>query len=323
MFRPMPPPDVPDDDWGKAQAPAPLGMRWAPRQLLLPGKAIKIFAGTTMAAILLEGGSLVTFGLDSSGELGRGISDEDRKSRFVEIKDERPKPVPEEIEKRFMTPKHVQFPAAYGKMVVIDVSMGIHHMMVVAHKWGEVETSVFCAGGNNYSQLGIRGTEAKKNTLTLVPYFERRFIGRVACGDFHTVCTDIFGKRCYSFGRLDHAQLGNVAKPTGKWRQNEVDYRAEPKHVHLDHSGKKNLSIVALAAGNDRTMVVTHDEENVKEQTYYGWGMNEDVGALGFGVGGEDFWYPERHRLKSDEASVLQVALGGQHSLLLVEMKDA
>ena len=172
-WREEPPPDHPDEDDTATvlyEGAAPRGFREGPRHVFkMPSFVDRIYAGSSMSAARLVNGTLVTWGCDAKGELGRGSGEEicgivlnpknaaEEAVRFETMKDD------------FLIPKPVKFSEAIGEYVVLDVACGQNHMLVVVRLGSDQETRVYGTGLNQYGQLGL-GDRIDRNVLTLVSW---------------------------------------------------------------------------------------------------------------------------------------------------------
>jgi regulator of chromosome condensation len=170
-WREEAPPDQPDQDYTDTElyeGAAPRGFRDQPRHVYrLPQLVDKIFAGTSMSAARLADGTLMTWGCDAKGELGRGSTVETC-DIVLNPKDANEKKKAFEIMKHdFLIPKPVKYSPAIGKHIVLDVACGQNHMLVVLREEDSFETKVYGTGLNQYGQLGL-GDNTNRNVLTLV-----------------------------------------------------------------------------------------------------------------------------------------------------------
>lgn len=178
-WREVPPADFPDKDntlTERYEGAAPRGYREEPRHVWnLPQLAVKVAAGTSMSAAVLMDGTLVTWGHDGAGELGRGIDDEMRAvhKQYRAAKDEAGKTrYASEMTRLFFTPKPVVYNPPLGEHEVLDVACGQSHTLVVVRNKGDLRTKVYAAGLNQMGQLGLPGSKKRglenRNILTLV-----------------------------------------------------------------------------------------------------------------------------------------------------------
>ena len=172
-WREEPPPDHPDEDDTETtlyEGAAPHGFREGPRHVFkMPSIVDRIYAGSSMSAARLVDGTLVTWGCDAQGELGRGspkeICDIVQKAENAAGKDVRLKTMKD----NFLIPKPVEFSEPIGKYVVLDVACGKNYMLVVVRLGNDQETRVYGTGLNAYGQLGL-GDQNARNVLTLVSW---------------------------------------------------------------------------------------------------------------------------------------------------------
>jgi alpha-tubulin suppressor-like RCC1 family protein len=178
-WREEAPPDQPDQDYTDTElyeGAAPRGFRDQPRHVYrLPQLVDKIFAGTSMSAARLVDGTLMTWGSDAKGELGRGSTEENCEI-VLNPKDKNEKKRAFEIMKHdFLVPKPVKYSPAIGKHIVLDVACGQNHMLVVLREEDSFETKVYGTGLNQYGQLGL-GDATNRNVLTLVSIFTKHVL---------------------------------------------------------------------------------------------------------------------------------------------------
>lgn len=179
FWRDMPPPDVPDQDpvlsEGMSNEPAPRGYRDLPRHVWqLPQRARAIACGGSMNAAILYDQSLVTWGWDNCGELGRKIMEQERKDVLKRVDRPSGKGYDEVVDQKLIQERFLKpLPPLWKgmlpntKMSVLSVSCGDSHMLVAARKPGSADSHVYSTGLNNYGQLGLGDTK-NRSELTLV-----------------------------------------------------------------------------------------------------------------------------------------------------------
>lgn len=106
----------------------------------IPGRATAIFAGENSNAALLEDHTIVTWGLDLQGEMSRPVCELTKKTDNKRIIEEH------------LTPHPVQWAVPALKRIVLQLSCGAWHLVVVVRENNQL--SVYSAGLNQYGQLG-------------------------------------------------------------------------------------------------------------------------------------------------------------------------
>jgi regulator of chromosome condensation len=172
-WRNSAPPDRPDKDTVDSElykGAAPKGFREEPRHVHdMPQKVFSITAGQGMSVAILMDGTAVTWGIDTCGELGRGITKEARHIFLHADTDEEKEERNQIVLNQLVKPLPVIFSPPIGKHVVWNISCGQSHMLMVVKKDGETYTDVYGTGLNQYGQLGLGHTESQ-NCLTKVRY---------------------------------------------------------------------------------------------------------------------------------------------------------
>ena len=152
-----------------------------PYYLELPGKALKVCAGAEFCLILLEDGSLFSFGSNEFGQLGRSLSSEDQL-----IEGYKPGLVDQ---------------SSLGGTRIVDMAAGISHFLVVLENG-----DCYAAGQNSQGQLGIGSSDTEAHSiLEKIPGLSN--IKQVAAGDFTSHALDSSGN-AFSFGKFDNGSLG-------------------------------------------------------------------------------------------------------------------
>ncbi|XP_057689269.1 regulator of chromosome condensation [Corythoichthys intestinalis] len=179
-----------------------------------------------------------------------------------------------------------------GKVHFIDAFCGAYFTFAVTK-----EGHVYGFGLSNYHQLGTKSTK-----MCFVPVKLTSFKNSTTSwvdfsgGQHHTVCLDSAGQ-VYSLGRAEYGRLG-----LGEITQ-EI---SEPTAI----SGLESASRVTCGASVSYAVT--------KEGSVYAWGMGTN---LQLGTGQEDDeWSPVKMTGKQlENATVLMVSSGGQHTVLLVK----
>lgn len=222
------------------------------------------------------------------------------------------------IAEKFLKPAPVEW-AMPAKYTVLDVACGEIHLLVLARRNGEPETGVYSSGHNVYGQLG-HGDLLQRHQLTKISKFDGEEIAQVAAGSMHSLALNCLGNAIWAWGRSDYGQLGlssKMAESGGcETTPQQVPFPSEVGDMlFTDISAGERTSAAVLANGD-----------------VYTWGFNT-TGATGHKVrtenGSEDIMRPKKldvMRLykkkdpsRGTDARVLNVAGGGQHSLMVIE----
>lgn len=310
-WREEPPPDQPDKDNTLTElyeGAAPLGFREEPRHVYrMPQLVDQIYAGSSMSAARLADGTLVTWGCDAKGELGRGTPAE-ISDTVLNPKDSAEKELCVKIMKDdFLIPKPVKFSHPMGKHVVLDVACGQNHMLVVVRLVGQSGTRVYGTGLNQYGQLGL-GDEKNRNELTLIPDSLGKNIISVSAGLFHSMFLSANGYVIYTCGRCDSGQLGIEDKVP------EVgDFRNRMQVLPIDiKDPDEDVNFKQIAAGENSCFAVTRTGK------LYSWGFGES-GQLGHGRNADQLRATAITKYAKDKPGfVLEVASGSQHTIVLI-----
>ena len=291
-------------------------------------KIVRVAAGQFSTAAITDAGEVYVFGLNDSGQLGKG----DFSPGMVEV------------------PQRVHIDGE-----VVGVSIGYAHMLA----WTS-DGKLLSWGRNFYGQLGV-GDHRDKSSPQVVSYLQEEKVVSAAAGQFHSVVVTERGE-LYGFGYNRDYELGvgdNMDRvlpqvvPTlsGKkvvavaaggyhtlavtedgslytWGLNNLHQlgRAEkssgkvPSLVPLTSGGivggrqiGKRLKATQVAAGTWHSLAVTQDG------SLFAWGRCEH-GALGVPCdGGENGAMSQPHRVESlKDKKVLMVAAGAAHSHAVV-----
>ena len=315
-YRDMPPCDKPDNDPPmrdelSTNNPAPQGFRIVPRQVIMPGSVKKVACGHGINAAILESEELLTWGYDEGGELGRGITKEDRSNILQKVDRPNGDGYDKVLNKalltdRFLSPKPPTWPTAQ-KMACLSVACGEFHLICAARVFGSFDSAAYSTGVNGHGQLG-HGNYEFLNTLKRIEESVGKDIVQVAAGDYHSLFLDITGRRLWSCGRSDSGQLGVTDTPPpidSCMVSLQPVYFADPIE-----------RITKITAGGNSSMAVTNDGK------VYAWGFAQE-GALGLGFDGESYDTECRPRaLDTIQGACLDVSLGSQHSVFLIEPNE-
>lgn len=171
----------------------------------LKQRVTDIAAGESLLVAQCEDGSLVTWGLAQSGELGRDMPS------FSDPNSDVRKNLSHYIPNVFLNPQPPRWAVPSSDRKVIGFAAGGFHLLVVVIENGV--RNVYATGLNNYGQLGLGDvTDAKQNKnrskLTKITALEGKDIDRVAAGFQHSLFLSNSGRELYSCGRGDYGQLG-------------------------------------------------------------------------------------------------------------------
>jgi len=307
----------------------------------LPKKAIKIECSASAIFAILEDGSLWSWGIGQSGEMGRPtpkIRNEQTEKYDVNI-----------IQDILLVPTQVQFgepgDGIYERWV-INVGCGLYHTLVVVRehcaKFPHGRHVVYSMGACNYGQLG-QGFHDTNDSLqketasedetdgevgahpvpTRIKELDNCDIRLVAGGEHHSLVADSTGTNLYAFGRGDYGQLGHEDHPDLYTQEDS------PVPIYLDWENKTNPVIKSLSCGTYQSFAVCEDG------TAYSWGFGEN-GSLGHGRSKKkvditnlptDQPRPKKISLKKIKqgegqpetgTKIQMIAGGAQHTVLLV-----
>ena len=258
----------------------------------------------------MRDGSVLTWGLGESGQLGRGeapILRPDPHSRNYDTL---------AAHTFHLTPQKIVFPSNNSnnnnqKIHIHAIGCGSYHGLCASRE------SVFSFGLNNYGQLGcdpdgvigkvsnvplrIVGLEAQDTTVGT--------ICSVDGGEHHSLVMSLTG--CvYSFGRGDAGELGWKDSDDSKGRVASGFFGYTPTRVGRDLHA---YAVKQINCGSHHNIAVSIGGENI-----FAWGFGDNA-ALGTGKE-QDEIYPTRVQskaLKDKGRKVLQVQAGSQHSLIL------
>ncbi|KAG7336616.1 RCC1 repeat-containing protein [Nitzschia inconspicua] len=308
-------------------------------------KVIKVAAGNNFSAALLEDGcTLVTWGLAMDGQLARSRSggappvdapkdgqqhrsfdyEKPMLGEYKNVFDDKKKTNVQVFEtkndmvfKNFLTPKAVDWEDSLNRTVrrhIVDFACGDRHLLVVARDDGSFETRVYSAGFNVGGQLG-QGDLEPCHFLSPIRFLDKKRICKVATGLHHSLALNMLGDNVWAWGNSNNSSLGlgpeDAPRPV-----------PTPQLVSFPKS-IQGERIVDISAGDSTNFVIT-DKYNI-----YSWGFNVNGQA---GINSDVMDIVERprkfdpmetvQRRYNPEATkgwVLQVAAGGQHTLLLVK----
>jgi len=196
-------------------------------ELYLKG-IIKISAGYGHSLTLSYDGTICSWGLNSSGEIGDGTTT----NRFRPVK--------------------VKSPDGTGELSgIIEISAGVSHSVAV-----KMDGTLWAWGDNTYGQLGINLTERKTLPVQVRGVMNNGFLSGVvgaSAGENHTLAL-LNNGTVYSWGRNSHGQLGNGSSGEGNDRYTPVKVTGLTDVIKVEAG--KNLS---MALKSDGTLWVWGD----------------------------------------------------------------
>ncbi|XP_038217068.1 regulator of chromosome condensation isoform X2 [Zerene cesonia] len=310
-----------------------------PGPVKLPAPAVKISAGDSHSAALLENGDVYAWGAfrDSHGSMGLVVQAREGKACKEPLK----LTIPETA---------VSIASGGDHLVVLSVSGAVYTMgcgeqgqlgrlaqrsasrdarqgfsallvpskvtlkAVVSRIWAGYHATfaldantdkMFAWGLNNYGQLGVTGE--KRRAALYSPAECDAFpggagaVGAVAAGQHHSLALDAAG-RAYSVGRCEYGRLGLGDRTT-----DAETLEAIPK--------LQNKRCVSIAAGTSNSFALTDTGEVLA------WGMGSE-GQLGTGSTADANEPTPAVCVGLGPATPLRISAGGQHSVLFVEDKS-
>lgn len=248
-----------------------------PVELLPNIKIVKVASGADHLVLLSTSGHVYTCGCAEQGQLGR-ISPRSG-NRYT-----RRGMLP------LLTPGLVQFPIT-KKVEIGDIWAGTYCTFLKEFNKGDI----YVFGLNNYFQIGLSDP-----TTYFHPEISKTFHGKVwrhiSSGQHHTIALDESGQ-VYVLGRKEYGRLGLGPNGSDATKLTPVPLLNSIKCIHV-------------AAGAAQSFAATELGE------LYAWGMGT-CGQLGTG-NEKDVEEPTLIKSKQlKDRKVVQVAGGGQHSLIL------
>uniref|UniRef100_A0A1L8E655 Putative alpha-tubulin suppressor n=1 Tax=Nyssomyia neivai TaxID=330878 RepID=A0A1L8E655_9DIPT len=310
------------------------GSEMTPGQVDLPEKCLKISAGDSHSACLLENGQVYAWGSfrDSHGSMGLTI--EGNKRQPISI-------LPD--------------------VAVADIASGADHLVILS-----AEGKIYTLGCGEQGQLGretshtATGESRRGKTNLLVPEMvislKTRLIEAIWATNFCTFYRDYATKGIYGFGLNNYNQLGMNEKLSKKMlfftpnltQMTDVKAISGGQHHTLvvgdDNQcyviGRKEYGRLGLGDINDDPTELTHITELKKHtiasvscgdsQSFaltadgkvFGWGMGSSH-QLGLGTDTDAMVPTQLTGQQVKDKKVLRVDSGGQHTVFLVEEATA
>ncbi|KAJ8681275.1 hypothetical protein QAD02_017062 [Eretmocerus hayati] len=249
----------------------------SPIQIPLKTKFVKIASGADHLVLLDHFCVVYTCGCGEQGQLGR-VSERstDRHSRGGMTQLLTPGQV------RFKMNKHVE---------AENIWAGTYSTFIKNRH----NNDVYVFGLNNYSQIGLKGTDKQYHPQISQTFSTRKWV-EISSGQHHTVALDDEGN-VFVLGRKEYGRLG-----LGSVEDDVQELIPVP--------GLSGLKCVDVAAGSAQSFAVTETGK------LYAWGMGTS-GQLGTGEE-EDVDVPTLIESKQvKDVKILRVSGGGQHTIVL------
>jgi regulator of chromosome condensation len=308
------------------------GSEFTPTPIDLPGKAIKISAGDSHSACLLDDGRVFAWGSfrDSHGNMGFTV-DGNKRLPFEVLPDEKSVQVASGAD-------HLVIMTSAGKVFTIGCGeqgqlgrvssrtatgesrrgkTGLLKPNLIFVKnqpfladgvWATTYCTfmrqhgtgkVFAFGLNNYNQLGIKRSNNEVESFPKLSSFKN--VKKIDGGQHHTLVLDNDNK-VLAIGRKEYGRLGLSNLPDG---EQHVEQLTEVTAL----SGK---SVNNVACGESISFATTADGK------VYAWGFGSN-NQLGLGSDSDALEPTLLTGQQVKEKKVLRVSGGGQHTLFVVE----
>ncbi|XP_078051234.1 uncharacterized protein LOC144477377 [Augochlora pura] len=147
-----------ESESGKLGIDVKFSTQIVPKQMQLPGPAVRVACGGHHTIILAENGNLYCTGNNSCGQLGLG-------SNVTEL--ETPKLLPR---------------GALQNETVAQIGCGESHTAIVTGSG-----KLFTCGDGRHGKLGLEENENNVHELTFAPRYKDLVVSKVACGGCHTI----------------------------------------------------------------------------------------------------------------------------------------
>mmetsp|Transcript_15876 Transcript_15876/g.24801 ORF Transcript_15876/g.24801 Transcript_15876/m.24801 type:complete len:492 (+) Transcript_15876:48-1523(+) len=272
------------------------------------GGATQIASGAHHTLVLCGDGTVYSWGIGDSGQLGRPVG---------EIKDKEGVYLKDTIFTDHLTPSVMRYEGTGATEVnnARYVACGGHHSFVIQ----AVRSRVFGCGLNQYSQLGFvsklkqpdsngAGGGKTQDSLRHITGLDKLGVSSVHGGEHSSVVVTHDGY-VYTFGRSDNGQLGVPPSDT-------IDEAGGSTHVPQLVKFDPPARIVSACAGSFHCAAISSDD------TMYTWGFGES-GQLGLGKPPKVLYPPNEHTpkmLKNSMNQPLRIcasSAGAQHTLIL------
>ncbi|GAB0094923.1 Regulator of chromosome condensation [Sergentomyia squamirostris] len=306
------------------------GSDFIPKKVDLPGLCVKISAGDSHSAGLLENGQLYAWGSfrDSHGNMGLTLEGNKR------------------------TPV-----ALLPNVTVVDIASGADHLLILS-----AQGKIYTVGCGEQGQLGrvtqrsASGESRRGKTELLKPeivqMFKTRFIDAIWATNFCTFYRDFVTKKIYGFGLNNYNQLALsqkfkkqnliftpkitqmedvkaisggqhhtliISKDNQCYAIGRKDYgRLGLGEVQADVSDLKhvvelkNSEMKSIGCGDCQSFAVTNDGK------VFAWGMGNS-NQLGLGSEDDAILPTQVKGVQVTDKKVFRVDSGGQHTLFLIE----
>ena len=236
-------------------------------------KVLQVAAGVCHTTCVTEDGSVFAFGLNRTGALGVG----DTENRLL------PTLLRGELENKSVLQVaaggcHTIFVTADGLVFSCGVKLGVEDLdsrlvptLVTGQLQGKIvayaaagdqhthcitaDGSLFAWGNNTFGQLGV-GDAVKRRVPTLVTALQGKQVVQVSAGRYHTICTTADGS-VFTWGAGECGKLGLGGDQSDKLVPT------------LARGELQNKTVVQVAAGSNHSICV------VKDGSMYSWGSND------------------------------------------------
>jgi len=276
-------------------------------------KVVDIACGSAHNLALCADGSVYSWGLGESGELGRKAGE----MKFPAEGDEEQEYDLTTILTQHITPLPMLGWSANGKnnarlLGARCIGAGAYHSLV------GYASAVYSTGLNNYGQLGHGDTE---NRCELAEVSALRGVGvKMVKGGVHHSLVLTSSGRLLAFGRGDSGQTG-IVELSSKGGGEAGSYVPVPVLVPIPGGARPGPTVTSISCGGNHNLALTY------EGSVYSWGYG-DMLALGHGIEADEA-APRKLNLSKargldrdqnlgDNLSVSVVSGGGQHSAFVV-----
>lgn len=247
---------------------------------LSPYRVTSIAAGSNHLMAVTEDGQLFAWGSGEQGQLGRRVLE---RHKLLALR-----------------PSNVTPKIGRSRVRVKKVICGSYHTLVFTESEAlPGGVAVFAMGLNNYGQLGLGDHNDRITAELISPAHWGEDDGTIpidaGAGEHHSILLTSNGK-IYAFGRSDSGQLGIPIPEQVKAFNVPVNVNTMPAPA------------ICIAAGGNHNLAVTNDNQ------LYSWGYGE---MYQLGHGPDKVEPTPRQVTFKFNGSIIQVAAGGQHSVVL------